>query len=217
MTTIRTAVFIFLLTIPATGQLPVERHVRGQTITSDSLPRATITFDRAFRYAGGQRFILYGVAEAEQHFFVDAGANHYVRRFYWVQFERYLPGNNEHYRYVPTHVNQIGGLYFINDTRIYTDYNALQPSPDSDSAKARALLSSKGFRLPRTAIRARLIHLPDPDNRSELMIIYMEALPASGLPPDAKNELAADDRFPGLAAFVTGNARRGLKISGLMR
>jgi hypothetical protein len=172
----------------AQTSLPVQRHVEGRTLTSHSQPRAVITFDRAFHYAGSQRFPLYGVADAEQHFFVDADSANQIRRLYWLQFEHYLPDNDHHYTYSTTHETMIGGLKFLSDTRVYTDYVALTPSPDSDSARARTLLSGKGFRLPTGAIRAPLVHLPDSDNRSELMIIYMEALAPGRLPPDARTK-----------------------------
>jgi hypothetical protein len=144
--------------------------------------------------------------------FVDAGRDKRIRRFYWLQFEHYLDGNTEHYSYSPTRVIEIGGLSFIYDTKIYTDYTALRPSADSDSARGRALLSGKGYALPAAAIRARLIHLPDSSNRSEFMIIYLETLAPGQLPPDAKNEMAADIRFPELSALILEHARQNLTI-----
>lgn len=199
----------------AQTDLPVQRSVQGNVLSSDSKPRVTVTFDSAFHYAGSQRFELYHVADAEQHFFVDADPGHQVRRFYWLQFEHYLPDNDHHYTYSPKHVIEIGGLSFIADTRIYTDYTALLPSPDSDGAKGRALLAAKLLKLPTAAIRARLIHLPDRDNRSELMIIYLEALAPGQLPPDAKNEMPAEDQFPALSARVLEHATAGLRIARL--
>jgi hypothetical protein len=78
---------------------PVSRKVQGLTLTSDEAPRVRIEFDRGFKYAGGQSFVLYDVANAEQHFFVDADAQGRVRRLYWVQFEGYLPSNTYKYDY----------------------------------------------------------------------------------------------------------------------
>jgi hypothetical protein len=210
-----------LLAVLATGfpawlfcqpQRDVERQVRGQTILSESLPAADLTFARSFRYAGGQRFPLYGVADAEQHFFVDADRHNQVRRFYWIQFEHYLPDNNDHYDYSAARTIEIGGLTFICDTKVYTDYAGLRPDPESDGGKGRSLLASRGFLLPRAAIRARLIHLPGNDNRSELMIIYAEALPEDKLPRDARNETPADDKYPQLWKVVIQHAKESLSI-----
>jgi hypothetical protein len=211
---------IFLMTLvmsfPAclAAQLPwtVERQVRGQTIFSPSLPAVQLTFADSFRYAGGQRFPLYEIADAEQHFFVDADRHGQVRHLYWIQFEHYLPDNDHRYNYTASHTIEIGGLSFISDTKIYTDYAGLKPQPESDVDKARSLLAGRGFRLPRTAIRARLIHLPGNDNRSELMIIYLEALSPDKLPKDAGNEMVADDRFPQLSEVVIQHAKASLSI-----
>src|SRR5262249_15456498 len=84
----------FLFTITQTffmgfvvhAQAP-ERTVQDQVLHSRSLPAADLAFDPQFKYAGAQRFELYGVADAEQHFFVDANAGHEIQRLYWVQFE----------------------------------------------------------------------------------------------------------------------------------
>src|ERR1051326_8167495 len=72
---------------------PLTRHVSGQLLISDSDPAIQITFSPGFKYVGGRRFNLYRVAEAEQHFFVQAGAHGRIERFYWLQFEHYLPDN----------------------------------------------------------------------------------------------------------------------------
>ncbi|HET7613749.1 MAG TPA: hypothetical protein VFK26_07460, partial [Gemmatimonadaceae bacterium] len=74
----------------STAASPVERQVRGQTIISDSLPAADLTFANDFHYVGSQVVNLYGVADAEQHVFV-AGPPGKVERMYWIQFEHYLP------------------------------------------------------------------------------------------------------------------------------
>ena len=53
----------------------LERQVQGQVLTSSHDPAVQITFGPHFMYAGGQRFALYGVADAEQHFYVQANAS----------------------------------------------------------------------------------------------------------------------------------------------
>src|SRR5205809_1083970 len=63
----------------------LERRVEGQTLVSDFNPNIRVTLDPKFKYADGQRFILYNVANAEQHFFVEADANKKVKRLYWFQ------------------------------------------------------------------------------------------------------------------------------------
>ncbi len=66
--------------LPTTpGTLEVKRTVKGQTLTSTENPAVQLKFDPSFRYIGGHNFILYDVANAEQHFFVDADAQGRIR------------------------------------------------------------------------------------------------------------------------------------------
>ena len=57
------------------------RTVNGQVITSTEKPAVRIEFDKVFKYVGGQDFILYDVARAEQHFFIDADKENYINYF----------------------------------------------------------------------------------------------------------------------------------------
>ena len=189
----------------------LERQVQGPVLTSSHDPAVQITFSPNFKYAGGQRFLLYGVADAEQHFYVQANANGQIQRFYWVQFEHYLPENNHQYNYRQKRTADLGGLAFVYDTMVYSDYAGGNANPDSDGGKARTLFKQAGLTLPAAAARIRMFHLPDSSRRSELMIIYGEALDPKTA-PDSKEGLAADDLFPELAARVRQHAMEGMKI-----
>jgi hypothetical protein len=84
---------------------------------------------------GGHVFILYDVARAEQHFFVDADQAGLVKRLYWVQFEGYLPDNNHSYKYKAARTVKLGGLDFIADA--YARHIQANPGrPDSDGSRA---------------------------------------------------------------------------------
>jgi hypothetical protein len=201
------------LLLPAQGgdSARLERQVQGQTLTSERDPAVLITFASPFKYAGGQRFLLYGVAEAEQHFFAQANASGQIERFYWVQFEHYLPDNHHTYDYQPKRTVNIGSLTFIYDTAVFSDYSGMSTNPDSDGGKARALLKKAGLTLPASMARTRMFHLPDSSRRSELMIIYGEAIePAAAR--ESSQGLAADDQFPELATRVRQHAVEGIKV-----
>jgi hypothetical protein len=194
------------------AEAPLVRHVHGHVLASPSDPAVQITFTPPFKYVGGQRFTLYGVAEAEQHFFVQAGADGQIERFYWLQFEHYLPGNNHHYDYsgLPGK-SDINGYLFVHDSAIFSDYAAEQRKPDSDGAKAIALLAKAGLRLPAPMARIRMFHLPDDIHRSELMIIYGEAL-GDKAPPGAEHGFPADEKLPELAARLRRHVLQEMKI-----
>jgi hypothetical protein len=155
--------------------------VQGQVLTSNGMPSVRLKFDKAFKYVGTQSFILYDVAHAEQHFFVDADKAGRIKRMYWIQFEGYLPSNNNIYKYKVTKNVNIAGLDFIADAYA-RNVKANPGRPDSDGSRARVFLESKGYRMASDeVISQRLVHLVDESKRQEIMIIYLEDLSAMGL------------------------------------
>jgi hypothetical protein len=189
------------------------RTVKGQVLTSTAMPAVRLEFNQAFKYIGNQDFILYNVARAEQHFFVDADKQGQIKRLYWVQFEGYLPDNTNAYRYKVNKSVTIGGLEFIADAYA-RNIKINAGRPDSDGARARAFLESKGYRLVSDEVLSqRLVHLVDEAKRNELMIIYMEDLSELKL---TANDLApggqAADKWDGVSKDLLERALSGLKV-----
>ncbi|MGI8733393.1 MAG: hypothetical protein ACR2LM_08835 [Pyrinomonadaceae bacterium] len=125
---------------------PQTRTVKGRVLTSTQMPAVQLEFSKPFKYVGGHSFILYKVANAEQHFFVDADKDGRIKRMYWVQFEGYLPSNTHSYDYKVTKTINIGGLDFVADAYA-RNIKANPGRPESDGSRARAFLESKGYRL----------------------------------------------------------------------
>jgi hypothetical protein len=164
----------------STQSPPITRTVSGQVLKSKVTPAVRLEFDKAFKYVGSQSFVLYDVANAEQHFFVDADKDGRIKRFYWIQFEGYLPTNTHTYNYKSTKVVSLGGFDFFADAYARSLKGDLG-RPDSDGNRARAFLASKGFHMAGTEIISqRLVHLVDAAKRNELMIIYTEDLSTTG-------------------------------------
>jgi hypothetical protein len=197
---------------PAPATPPVEREVRGHTIISNRLPASDLTFGDDFRYVGSQVVNLYGTAFAEQHVFVRGASTGSVDRFYWVQFERYLPTNSHTYNYRPDRTTDFGGLQFIYDVKAFTDYGGTARDPRSDGAAVAALLAKHHVAFPARLARVRMFHLPTADRRSELMIIYGEALPPQSRIPTAADGLSLDSESRADARILLDHARQGLTI-----
>jgi hypothetical protein len=196
----------------AEPQQPI-RHVEEHVLTSRAMPAVRLEFDKAFRYVGSQGFILYDVARAEQHFFVDADKDGRIRRLYWVQFEGYLPNNNHVYDYKVNKTVTLGGLDFIADA--YPRNIRSNPGrPDSDGSRARAFLASKGYRLASDDIMSqRLVHLVGEDKRNELMIIYTEDLSRMGLTAaDVSDGGRAADRWDDISDGLLKRAVKGIRV-----
>src|SRR4051812_46386469 len=68
-----------------------ERKIERNVIVSERDPQIRVELPAFAQYAGGDRFVLYDIADCELHAFVKADAAKVVQRLYWVQFEQYLP------------------------------------------------------------------------------------------------------------------------------
>ncbi len=208
------SVILFLLLpslAPSQDTPPLQRQVHGQTLTSDELPAARFTFSKDFRYVGGQVVNLYGNADAEQHLFVKGASSGAVDGFYWVQFEHFLPSNNRTYDYPADHTADFGVLRFIYDVKTFPDYDTMQAEdPLSDGAAIIKLLAQHNLAFPRKTARVRMFYLPALDHRSELMIIYGEALAADSKVPVAREGIALDANSPD-AKMLLEDAQRGMR------
>lgn len=190
-------------TATAQTQTGSARTVKGQVITSTEKPALRLEIAPEFKYVGTQDFILYDVARAEQHFYVEADKEGRIKRLYWVQFEGYLPTNQHTYRYRANKTASIGGLEFIADAYA-RNLKSGQGRPDSDGARAKAFLEGKGLRFASDdVLMQRLVHLVDDKKRDELMIIYLEDLSGTGL-------TAADLAPAGKAAAQWEEMAKGL-------
>lgn len=208
-----TAVFSGLV-LAQTGPTPaLPRQLHGQTLISNELPAADFIVDKEFRYIGGQFVNLYGRVEAEQHLFVKAPSAGSVHAFYWVQFEHNLPTNKRTYGYKPDRITTLGGLAFIYDCKSFPDYAAAEvEDPQSDGAAIAHLLAQHNLVFPKRAARVRMFHLPTPDRRTELMIIYGEAVPDDSPIPIRAEGLPLDNAFPGPSKILLDQLRSGLTI-----
>ena len=80
-----------LVSAQSTASMPLAHPVRGNSLRVELAGFTSISVQRGFRHAGGQRFILKGVADAEQHAFAEVDVDGAIQRFYWFQFESLLP------------------------------------------------------------------------------------------------------------------------------
>jgi hypothetical protein len=150
----------------------------------------------AATYVGSERFILYGAADAEVHVFVEADGQRRVRRFYWIQFENFLPTfPDRHFNYADGNRREIiwGWVtWTVGGPRLTKNTGR----PGSDHEHIMRIISRAGYTVPQEMMNARLVQLlDDPEGtgkgRSELMLIYSEDLDPSG---KRYAELVANDQ-----------------------
>lgn len=160
-----------LLLLLAPTALQAQRTVEGNRLISTALPNAVLEAGPGLVYAGTQTFELYGVANAEQHFFVELDGTR-IKRLLWIQFEGYHATNTNTYNYRDETVEHSGRTWH----RRISAMSGPPPEsrPNSDGARMRDFLRSKGWTMASELMLERLVWLLDAPPRNELMIIYME-------------------------------------------
>ena len=219
MQLITTIAILLILSTASLGQADQSlREVKGRVIKSPSTPALDLEFGKAFKYAGGHKFVLYDVATAEQHFFVDADKDGRIKRMYWVQFEGYLPTNSNAYTYKGAKEININGLDFFADAYA-RNIRANPGRPDGDAARGRAFLETKGFKIGSDeTLSLRLLHFIGEKKRDELMIIYLEDMSATlGLTAaDVNKGGKSEAQWNQISDALLTRAQKDLKIRSRM-
>jgi len=190
-----------------------ERRVEKNVIMSGRDPTVRIALPKSVQYAGGDRWVLYNIADCELHAFVESDSQKKVERLYWVQFEGYIPSRPDlKYEYdSPTHTT-IGGMDFYVDTWVRA--NGEKTRAGSDREHTEALIHSHGYRVPEGMMYVRLVHLLDEQKRKELMIIYGEDLAPTGFTvADLREGGKAYDRWAGIAKALVERAKSKITIA----
>ncbi|MEI7576573.1 MAG: hypothetical protein WCK51_06755 [Armatimonadota bacterium] len=154
--------------------------VVGTSVISEDLPRAKVTLPKSFKYVGADRWNLFDVADCEIQVFVEADNQKRVKSYCWVQFEAYLPSKPTYsYEYKNGTDIKIAGLDFNMRPRFGPMETTFKPG--SEIERVVRLISAAGYTMPKEIINVRLVHLPEPTKRRELMILYAEDMAPTGV------------------------------------
>lgn len=184
----------------------------GRVLRSTAFPVGTITVAPRLAYVGSDSFVLYGLASAEIHVWVDADDGR-VRRMVWVQFERYLPDNNDTYDYSdqPGRL-KLGSHLFFNGVRFFNLAEDRQKwRSGSDYEHVLRLLEAPGLSLGPELAELALFRVDGPARR-ELMIICMEDLAAYGVSAAQLNGTDEAWRAARIASELRRRARAELTL-----
>jgi hypothetical protein len=183
--TARLALVLALVPLSASAQLP--DTLPGQA--RDTLPRQVpagpgdlaakvagicrVQIAPAYRYIGGQRFILQESADAEQHFYARTDPAGKILQLYWFQVESKLSGQGAGYNYgrdSAITINDIPFAVSLREARGDAD-----PPPGSDGAGMMDFVKAAGLTFPAMGRPLRMVHTAKPGARQELMVIYLES------------------------------------------
>ena len=213
------AAICFVLLSTAFAQTAVEgnpnalRHLKDRTIVSEKFPKVQLTIGRGFLFVGKQQVNLHGNAEAEQYVFARPDRENIAKQFFLIQFEHFLPTNNFTYDYASMPTTQIGNLPVNYDVKSLHDLGALMlEDKGSDGAAMVELLAKRHISLPHNTAMVRMFHVPSADRRTELMIIYGEALPQNFAVPVEKRGDSLDKESSSSAQMFLQHARQELVV-----
>jgi hypothetical protein len=163
------------------------RPAAAQEQLSDTLPRQVpagpgdlapkvgnlcrVQIAPAYRYLGGQRFILQETADAEQHFYARADTAGRILQLYWFQAESKLPGKGKGYDYSRDSTRTLDDLEWAVTVR----GDRGDPPAGSDGAAMQAFVEAAGLTFPPMGPTLRMVFLPKPGARQELMVVYLES------------------------------------------
>jgi hypothetical protein len=127
----------------------------------------------AYRYLGGQRFILQETADAEQHFYARADSAGKILQLYWFQVESKLPGQAGGYSYGRDSALTLNDLPFAVSLR--PSSGDADPPPGSDGAAMTEYVRAAGLTFPPMGRPLRMVHTAKPGAKQELMVVYLES------------------------------------------
>ncbi len=154
--------------------------VVGTSVISDELPGAKVTLPKSFKYVGADRWNLFDVADCEIQVFVEADKQKRVKSYCWVQFEAYLPSKPDYYYEYKNGADiKIAGLDFNMRPRFGPMETS--PKPGSEIEHVVKMVTAAGYTFPKEIVNVRLVHLPEPTKRRELMILYAEDMAPTGM------------------------------------
>lgn len=174
------------------GEKPPTRTVQGHVLVSDSLPEVRIVLPEAAAFIGSTRFDLYDVADTEIYLFAEARPDRTLDQLYWIQFEAYLP-NVPNVAYEPGSRGEplvdLGDMNLFYRARFGRSEDEMPEG--SEAERVVEMVRAAGYAMPLETMSAQFHQTVHPDNRSEIIVIYVEALASVGLTVD---ELLAGGR-----------------------
>jgi hypothetical protein len=202
----------FFCGLLSANPLSPERKIESNRVVSERDPKIKIEVPNAARYIGADRWNLYEIADCEIHVFVEADEEKNIKKYYWIQFESYLPSKPEYsYNYKGGNDMLIAGLDFNVRARFGSSSDPIKPG--SDLERVVKLISASGYNLPADIMNVRLVHLLDKTKRKELMIIYGEDLAPTGLrTADLIGDGKIHPKWAAIEAELIERAKQNIKL-----
>jgi len=158
---------------------PNQLVVDGILVSSDE-PALAIKVDEKFKYVGRHPIRIRDVAAGERFIFTQANGTS-IEKLFIVQFEGFLDGIDNHYRYDLSKQPVIAGYPFRSNGYAFNIIEAIAENPGGESAATRPFLQSKGYSVPDELTMWRSLTVVDEARKKEVIIYYLEDLKTTNL------------------------------------
>ena len=171
---------LLLHSMAVVAEAPPRRTVEGQVLKSDRLPTLCLRVDEKLNFVGEHAFTIDKLAAGSRFVFAETSKGA-VQRLFLAQFESFLPGTDEIYRYNLDSGVEIGGLKWKAMTFAFSNRQAALEKADSEAALTAQFLEGKSLSVPDEWLVARYVTVGDATRKSELILFYMEPLSGFGV------------------------------------
>lgn len=161
---------------------PIRRLSEGVLISSAD-PPLRFRPDAGFSYLGKVPIRIDDIATGERHVFVDGEGQH-VRRLLILQFEGFLPGVNDYYKYPMRNPIKLAGETYTRGTFIFSNAASQRAAPGLEADVTLRFLKARGYQPADAQMTARFARVVDERRRHEFIIFYQEAAADHGLTMD---------------------------------
>ncbi len=156
------------------------QFVRDGVLISLTEPSLAIEVKDSFAFVGRHPFTIRDVAAGERFIFVDAEGD-IIQRLFIVQFEGFLPGVDDFYRYDMSASPVVANYAFRSNGYAFDIVEAIAANPGAESAATYPFLKSKGYVVPDNWMMWRSLAIADHARKKEIIAFYVENVDSTGL------------------------------------
>ena len=120
------------------------------------------------------------VAAGERFVFVDAEEES-VKRLFLVQFEAFLEGVDDYFRYDLSKSPTVAGYPFRSNGFAFDVTESRRRDPGSESSLTAEFLEANGYAVPAEWMMWRSLTVTDLERKSEIILFYVEDVASTGL------------------------------------
>jgi hypothetical protein len=171
---------LLYISAASSGQTPA-RGVENNVLISVADPPLRLTVAKALPYIGRVPFQLGHVAAGERHVFAEIGTEKRITRMLVIQFEGFLPGVDDWYKFglgrMPL---RLGRHDYKHSVWAWNNAENIKQQPNNEAAAMQRFLEQKGLKLDDQLVMSRFARPVGEDKRHEIIIFYIEPLAPYG-------------------------------------